>query len=59
MLKQNCLPCRLFFVLRFFIILLIYFFSKIRGRAQAPRAPPLDPPLDYLYSFTNINMFYD
>ena len=35
------LPCRLFFLLRFFIIL---FFAKIRG-GRVPRAPPLDPPL--------------
>ena len=35
------LPCRLFFLLRFFIIL---FFAKIRGY-RVPRAPPLDPPL--------------
>ena len=35
------LPCRLFFLLRFFIIL---FFAKIRGD-RVPRAPPLDPPL--------------
>ena len=34
-----CLPSRLFFFLRFFP-----FLSKIRG-GRAPRAPPLDPPL--------------
>ena len=47
---EHRLPCRLFFLLRFFIILFIYlFFAKIRG-GRSPRAPPLDPPLPYLIS---------
>ena len=39
------LPCRLFFLLRFFIILFYFFGQHKEWGGQAPRTPPLDPPL--------------
>ena len=38
---EYCLPCRLFFLLRFFIILFIYFFCQNNGGPGPPGPLPL------------------